>query len=254
MNALNPKLAEFLKRVSKPGEEAELEKETEWAYVCKVGIGENPEAGFTVSKFLVDEGFWVSATAIHQRWPKMNQSERLDFVSNWWCKDSWTDNDTEILEIIMRDGDDLVWHSCTQAFLKHPDRDRAVSFLIERLQKNELGHEPLNYIQVLGMSKDHRAKAAITPYYEKYRAGMEAEAVTGVPDNIFFGPIPYHAYFVASSALLKIEGKQEYEQAIRKYLEHPNEQVRWWAENALGIEGPTTAKRNAEYRKKYAKK
>jgi hypothetical protein len=26
--------------------------------------------------------------------------------------------------------------------------------------------------------------------------------------------------------------------------------VRWWAEYALGIEGPTTQKRNTEYKKK----
>jgi hypothetical protein len=50
--------------------------------------------------------------------------------------------------------------------------------------------------------------------------------------------------------LFKIEGSGEYEQAIRKYFDHPNEQVRWWAENALDVEGPTTLKRNAEYAKK----
>jgi hypothetical protein len=47
-----------------------------------------------------------------------------------------------------------------------------------------------------------------------------------------------YAYLATCAALLQIEGAAEYEQAIRKYLEHPNEQVRWWAEHALGIEGP----------------
>jgi len=36
-------------------------------------------------------------------------------------------NDTEILETIMQDGTDRVWESCAPAFLKHPDRERAVS-------------------------------------------------------------------------------------------------------------------------------
>jgi hypothetical protein len=55
----------------------------------------------------------------------------------------------------------------------------------------------------------------------------------GVPDDVFFGPIPYHAYFVAAGALLQIEGTPEYEVAIQAFLNHPNEHVRWWAEHAL---------------------
>jgi hypothetical protein len=57
-----------------------------------------------------------------------------------------------------------------------------------------------------------------------------------------------------SGDLFKIEGSKEYEHAIREYFDHANEQVCWWAEHALGVEGPTTAKRNAEYSQKRAKK
>jgi hypothetical protein len=63
---------------------------------------------------------------------------------------------------------------------------------------------------------------------------------------------PYFPYLCACGALLKVDGAPEYEQAIRKYLDHPNEQVRWWAEYALEIEGPTTAKRKAEDKTKHA--
>ena len=69
---------------------------------------------------------------------------------------------------------------------------------------------------------------------------MEAEAVTGVPDDVFFGPIPYPAFLSIAGALFKIEGSIEYEQVIRKYFNHPNEQVRYWAEHALNVEGPTS--------------
>jgi len=78
---------------------------------------------------------------------------------------------------------------------------------------------------------------------------MEAEKIAGVPEDVVFGPIPYHAYFVVAGALLEIEGTPEYEQAVRRFLDHQHEQVRWWAEHALKTQGPTTAKRNAEYRK-----
>jgi HEAT repeat protein len=245
----NPKWREFLKRVSGPDQPPELVKETEWSYVYKIG-----EKSYShMSKFLADENFTVSASEIRQRWPSMSESERLDFVQNFWSKATWNSNDTEILEIVMQDGNDRLWEHCALAFLQHPDRERAVSFLIERLEKSEPEHEPLNYIQALGMSKHSRAASAIRPYYEKYRTALEAEKITVVPDDVVFGPIPYHAYFVAAGALLEIEGSAEYEQAIRRFLGHQHEQVRWWAENALKTQGPTTTKRNAEYRKKYSK-
>ncbi len=218
-------------------------KETEWSYVYKAG----EKSYCYVSKFLADETFTVRASEIHDRWPRMNESERLDFVQNFSAKASWNANDSEILEIIMQDGNDQIWASCALALLRHPDRERVVRFLIERMEKCEPGDEPLNYIQALGISKDLRAASAIRPYFEKYREEVEAENVTGVPEDVVFGPIPYSAYFNVCGALLQITGSTEYEQAIRKYLEHQNEQVRWWAENALGIEGPTTEKRKAEF-------
>ena len=70
------------------------------------------------------------------------------------------------------------------------------------------------------MLKDRRATPAIEPYLKKYRIGIEKEAVTGMPDDVVFGAIPYHAYFSVCGALLSIEGSTEYGEAIRKYLEH----------------------------------
>jgi hypothetical protein len=52
-----------------------------------------------------------------------------------------------------------------------------------------------------------------------------------------WGPIPYFPYLVAAGALFKITGSPEYEQSIRKFFEHEKEQVRYWAEHALEIEG-----------------
>lgn len=202
---------------------------------------------------MAEKGFEVSASDIRQRWPSMSERERMDFASNFHVKEAWTENDTEILEIIMNEGNDHIWSCCALAMLRHPDRNRAVAFLIERVQRSESERPPLNYMQALGIAGDRRSVPAIRPYYDKYLKAMEAEAVTGVPDNVFRGPIPYHAFLSIAGDLYKIEASSEYEQAVRKYFDHPNEQVRWWAEHALGAEGPTTAKRNAEYQKKRSK-
>jgi hypothetical protein len=242
MNPLSPRLREILEAWH-PGREPIVEKETEWMYHYKLGS----KSGYKIPKFW-DEDFRVSPSTIRLRWPLMKEDERLEFCSCWSLKSSWSAGDAEILEIVMRDGNDHLWTNCSFAFTKHTDRDRAVSFLIERLENLAPEDKPLNYFQALGIMKDGRAAAAIRPYYEKYRAAVQAESVIGVPEDVVFGPIPYFPYLCACGALVQVDGAPEYEQEIRKYFEHSNEQVRWWAEHALGIEGPTTAKRNAEHR------
>ena len=244
MNEIDQKILKLGRREF--GENCELVKQTEWSYSYKCG----EKSYCRISRFMVEPGFEVSASEIRRRWPTMNEHERLDFASNFHSKQDWTENDTEILEIIMRDGSDLIWSSCALAMLKHQDRNRAVEFLIERVEQSQCKHPPLNYMQALGFAGDPRAVTVIRPYYEKYLKAMEAEKVTGVPDDVFFGPVPYHAFLAIAGELFKITHSEEYEQAIRKYFDHSSEQVRWWAEHALDVEGPTTLKRNAEYAKK----
>jgi len=180
----------------------------------------------------------------------MDERERLDFASNFHVKEAWTENDTEILGIIMSDGNDRIWSSCALAMLRHPDRNRAVEFLVNLVQNHQSEDPPLNYMQALGIAKDRRAVASIRPYYDQYLKAMEGEAITDVPDDVFWGPIPYFPFLCIAGSLYQIDGSSEYSESIRKYLDHPKEQVRYWAEHALGVEGPTTTKRKAEYEAK----
>jgi len=248
MNEIDPKILEFAKGLY--GESCELVRRTEWSYSFKCG----PKMFCSLSRFTAEKDFVVSADEVRRRWPSMDERERVDFASNFYHKKTWTDNDTEILEIIMNDGDDSVWTSCALAMLKHPDRNRIIEFLVTRVRDRQSERSPLNYIQALGRAKDRRAVAILRPYYDKYLKAMEAEAIIGIPDDLFRGPIPYFPFLCVAGSLFQIEGSGEYEQAVRKYLDHPKEQVRWWAEYALGIEGPITAKRNADDRENYIKR
>ena len=110
MNQIDPKILELAKREF--GENCELVKRTEWSYSYKCG----EKSYCSVSRFSVEKDFAVRASEIRQRWPAMDERERMDFASNWWHKGVWTDDDIDILEMIMADGDDQVWHCCTQAF------------------------------------------------------------------------------------------------------------------------------------------
>jgi hypothetical protein len=255
---IDPKILELVKQDY--GETCELVHRTEWHYTFN-GVEGGPKSYVTISRFKAEKSFEVSAAEIREQWPQWCQCQRIDFAFHWHTKGTWTDNDTEILEIIMADGDDDVWQECTQAFLKHPDRNRAVRFLVDRVLYHTLNpekrkrerfrdHEPLIYFQVLlGMAKDTRSVAAIRPFYEKYKKIVDTtEPVLGVEEDVFWGPIPYFPYFVTAGALFKISGSPEYEQSIRRFVDHEKEQVRYWAENALGIEGPRTEQRTAEYR------
>jgi hypothetical protein len=244
MNDIDARILELGRR--KFGENCELVKRTEWSYSFKYG----EKSHGRISRFMAEPGFEVSASEIHRRWPTMNEHERLDFASNFQSKPDWTENDIEILEVIMRDGSDLIWSSCALAMLRHPDRNRVVEFLIEQIRRWKSEHPPLNYTQALGLAGDQRALLVIRPYYDKYLKAMETEAATGIPNDVFFGPVPYHAFLAIAGDLFNITHSEEYEQAIRRYFDHPSEQVCWWAEHALDVQGPTTLKRNAEYAKK----
>lgn len=243
MSDIDPRILERAKR--EYGEDCELERKSEWSYSFKCGAN----SYCRISRCMVEADFQVSASEIRQRWPGMDERERLDFASNFHNKKTWTENDTEILEMIMADGSDRIWSSCALAMLNHADRNRAVEFLIGRVEHwADKRHPPLNYMQALGMAGDHRGVAVIQPYYEEYRKRMEAERETGIPEDVLCGPIPYHAFLAICGDLFKITRAKEFEEAARKYFDHPKEQVRWWAEQALEVEGPTTLKRNAEYK------
>ncbi len=240
MTEIDPKFLEWIKNLY--GAECELVEATEWSYSYKHG----PKSYGMTSKFMLDKDLTVSADLIRRQWPQWSQRQRLDFSFNWMCKQNWTDEDTQILEIIMADGDDQIWENCAQVFLKHPDRERIVHFLIDRVMHYPMQGEPLNYFQVLGMSRDLRAVPAMHPFYEKYKKAVDAEAIIGVPTDVFFGPIPYHAFLSTAGSLFEITGSSEYEQAIRKFFEHEHKQVRYWAQHALSVEGLTAPDLSAE--------
>jgi hypothetical protein len=232
------------------GENGELVKVTEWSYQFRCG-----EKSFCrISRFMAEKGFEVSASEIRSRWSEMGRRERIDFAHNFQSKETWTKNDDDILDVVMNDGDDDIWSGCALVMLRHTNRNRVVEFLVERVRSNESDRPPLNYIQALGLASDRRATDVIRPYYDKLSEAMQAEGVIGIPDDINWGPIPYFSFLCVAGDLYRIEGDKKYEQAIRRYFDHPREQVRWWAEHALGIEGPTTAKRNAEYKRERDKR
>src|SRR5690348_12406256 len=101
MGSIDPKLIDSVRRYCESGYEPELASETEWEYVFMTGA----KSYYRLSKFMLDVPLQVTASQIRERWPKLSENERLNFASNFWRKTTWDDNDTDILEMIMKDGD-----------------------------------------------------------------------------------------------------------------------------------------------------
>ena len=83
MSDIDPNVLAFAKR--EYGENCELVKRTEWSYSFKCG----PKSYSSISRFMVEKDFTIGASEIRQRWPAMNQRERMDFAANWWGKGTW---------------------------------------------------------------------------------------------------------------------------------------------------------------------
>src|ERR1700685_1395010 len=102
MNNIDPDILALAK--GDYGDNCELVRRTEWSYSFKCG----PKSYCSISRFMAESGFEVNATEIRTRWPSMDERERMDFAANFQKK-TWTDNETEILEIMMTDGSDRIW-------------------------------------------------------------------------------------------------------------------------------------------------
>ena len=73
-------------------------------------------------------------------------------------------------------------------------------------------HRHRNFPHSNWCNRDPRAVPIIRPHYERYLKGMETEAMTGIPEDVFRGPVPYHAFFSTAGDLFKLTHSGEYEQ------------------------------------------
>jgi hypothetical protein len=231
-----PRQSGFLRRRRELGGEVTLVKETEWMRVYELG----PKLLHYESKFLT-EGLQLSAAIFEVKWRAMTPSEGLAFANAYATKPDFTAEDERIIDIILEDGEEVIWISLTLFMLQHTDRKRIVDFMIARLERQP--EESTNFIQALGIAKAQSAMPLLRARLKGLGEALSFERTDGIPADVVFGPIPYSAYFVCCNALWQITGSKEYEDILRNYLSHPNSQVRAWAGNHLGIDTRTDEER-----------
>jgi hypothetical protein len=206
--------------------DAKLVSETEWMRVYELA----PKSFSYESRFLTD-GLQISAESFASRWPTMTPTERQGFASAYGAKADFSPDDEQIIDLIMKDGDDHVWNSLVLFMLStHTQRDRVLAFIREKLEKHP--DNPSNYIQALGIARDQSAVPILLPYYDEFHS--EAKAVPERPDANFEDVLPIAKFLWCSEALFRITESTKFADGIQVYLKYPHPQVQWWARHALG--------------------
>ena len=209
----------------------ELIRETEWSREYRVG----PQSFSFESKFLKD-GLEVSAAAVRDRWPGWSLPEQLDFVNAFILKPSLTAEDQSILAYLLEADSDLILDTVAHLLPRYADRERAFSFLLERLESEKrcVG----NYYQALEAMEeaiqDARAVPALRRRYERYRQSLAPFDQRGFHSEL-------NDYQHCCHALWKLDGAPEYEAALQELLIHPDPGIRRRAYYFLHDQWPESA-------------
>ncbi len=193
-------------------EERTLVRETEWSRLFRAG----PKTLVWESKFLSGQ-LQVSAASLRERWPGWLHVEQIDFASALQAKPVLSADDQEILAFLMEAGSEDVCSTIAYLLPKYEDRERAVSFLLERVRVGE--RHAASYYQALERIGDARAIPALRQRYEEYRRKLAPFEQHGLHSEL-------SDYDSCCRALWKLDGSAEYEEALKELLTHPDETVR----------------------------
>jgi hypothetical protein len=205
-------------------ENKKLVNETEWTRVYAIG----PDQLFYESKFIHDD-LSVDAADIKGRWSTFSENEKLDFVRSFQSKDPMTADDEEILEFLMQVGSGSIWGTIALplARMKSSRRECALGFLISRAAEET--DVQANYYQALAELGDSRAVPVLRGRYLR----LQAKVTLNRPLEVFEDIIPYVDYLSCCAALYRLDGSDEYKQAIEQMQGHADEKVRKQADVAL---------------------
>jgi len=182
-----------------PDSRGELLKESRWARTYRFGDGTLFE-----SKFARDE-IQVSREEVERIWPDLSPDEKLEFAFAYGVKSTVTAEDEKVMDFLMEAGDEYVWSMIALLLARHSNRERVMSFLLERATSPSL--LGANYYQALEILADMRAIPVLQRAREIHLHHIDA----GATDEI-------HDYLVCCRALWKLEGSDAYAAEIREAL------------------------------------
>src|SRR6267154_3592709 len=93
--------------------------------------------------------FTISLTFLEGQWPSWSTEQRARFAGafGFLQKLQLSDNDQNLLDFLMKNGEPQVWRAIALVVARHRDRRQALNFLVTRVRE---GARPLaNYYQAL---------------------------------------------------------------------------------------------------------
>jgi hypothetical protein len=153
-------------------------------------------------------------------WHDLGPAEKLEFATAFAVKTTVTAEDEKVMDFLMEAGDENVWGMIPLLLIRHSNRERATSFLLQRAASPGLW--AANYYQALEMVGDLRAIPVLQRAREIHLHKIEAGAIEEM-----------HDYLVCCRALWKLEGSDAYAAEIRKALQSTDPVVSAVAKNLL---------------------
>jgi HEAT repeat protein len=193
-------------------EERTLVRETEWSRLYRAG----PKTMVYESKFQSGE-LQVSADSLRKRWPGWLHVEQLDFAGAFQLKPALNADDQEILTFLMQVGSEDICSTIAYLLPKYEDRERAVLFLLEGVRAGR--RHAASYYRALECIGDPRAIPPLRQRYEEYRRRLAPFEEHGLHSEL-------SEYDTCCRALWKLGGSEEYENALKELLTHPDEFIR----------------------------
>jgi hypothetical protein len=172
-----------------------------------------------MSKFLRSD-FVVSREFLEAQWHAWNPEEKLKFSGAFSARAELKDEDQRVLDFLMDNGDSEIWCTIALSVARHRDRNRAIEFLLRRVNEDQGPHA--NYYQALAMLRSLESVPILQVALLQHRRQVELHPSLETWGDRFF----YLDYLSCSATLFKITGMQEYRSNIEAMLEHPDQAIR----------------------------
>jgi hypothetical protein len=163
-------------------------------------------------------GFRVSSDAIKQRWHQFSPVEQLQFAQAFSLDEyPLKPDDQLILAFLMEAGSSYVWWTIAPRLPEYRDRERALSFLLERISSTEGNLS--NYYLALWQIGDLRAVPILSQRYNEYRNTLSPLTA----HSLFTGIADYQE---CCRALWRLTNEGKFKESLEELLTHPDERVR----------------------------
>jgi hypothetical protein len=187
------------------------------------------EGGPRLSKFL-RENFTLTGKSLEVLWLSWTPEEKLRFAGAFAARRPHSDDDFEVLEFLMHNGDSRVWSTIAIPIARHRDHKKALAFLVERVSQEQGG---ANYYQALGLLSDSDCVPLLRKNLLRHRQELDQRPLLKSWNDRFV----YLDFLTCSATLFLLTEEEEYRNNIREMLQHTDVAVKRMARTVAGNSG-----------------